>query len=191
MIFLILIYEYSNNVLPWWQYSLSNVCAAIGICNLCFEYMISGPVASKHGILRSLLNAGCMSLCSTTGRWQHGVGRGGTKNGERNVQGGQGRQETETERRQERRAIQAEGRVPREGGMKKETIGEERARTLEVLQRRKCQLNSALTISGTGGTEVWNRSSGEWPRPTLTWAFSRRRSVLTGFTPTFRPDTAS
>ena len=57
--------------------------------------------------------------------------------------------------------------------------------------RRKCRLNSALTISGMGGTEVWNRRSGEWPRPTSTWAFSRRRSVLMGSTHASRPDTAS
>ena len=39
-----------------------------------------GPVASKHGNLRSLLNAGSMALGSTTGRQRHGVGKGGTRN---------------------------------------------------------------------------------------------------------------
>ena len=61
---------------------------------------------------------------------------------------------------------------------KRDTVGGERSSALEVLRRRKCQLDSALTISGTGGAEGWNRRSGECPRPTLTWAFSRRQSVL-------------
>ena len=36
-----------------------------------------GPVASKHGNRRSLLNAGSMALGRTTGRQRHGVGKGG------------------------------------------------------------------------------------------------------------------
>ena len=36
----------------------------------------SGPVARKHGNLRSLLTAGNMTLGSTTGRQRHRVGKG-------------------------------------------------------------------------------------------------------------------
>ena len=36
-----------------------------------------GPVASKHGNRRSLLNAGSMAIGCTTGRQRHEVGRGG------------------------------------------------------------------------------------------------------------------
>ena len=129
---------------------------------------MSGLVASKHGNLRSLLNAGNMALGSTTGRKPHGVGKGGTGNGEGNGHGGQGRRGREKERRRARRASWAEERGPKEGEKKKETVGGERTRALDVLRRSKCRINSALTISGTGGTEGWNRRSGEWPRPTLT-----------------------
>ena len=58
--------------------------------------------------------------------------------------------------------------------MKKETVGGKKSNALEVLRRRKCRLDSALTISVTGGAEGWNRRSGEWPRPTLTWASGYR-----------------
>ena len=34
-----------------------------------------GPVASKHGNRRSLLNAGSMAIGRTTGQQWHGVGR--------------------------------------------------------------------------------------------------------------------
>ena len=36
-------------------------------------------MASKHGNLRSLLNAGSMALGSMTGRQRHGVGKGGDR----------------------------------------------------------------------------------------------------------------
>ena len=78
-----------------------------------------------------------------------------------------------------------------EGKGKKETIGGERACALEVIRSRKCRFISALTISGTGGMGDCNQRSGEWPRPTLTWAFYRRQSVLTESTPASRPGTAS
>ena len=156
------------------------------------QSMQAGPVASKHGNLKSILNAGSMALGSTTGRTRHGVGKGGGGgNREGNGHGGQGRQGTETERRRASWASWAEERGPREGERKKETVGGERIRALEVLRRRKCRLNLALTISGTGGTGGWNQRSGEWPRPKLTWAFSRRKSVLTESTPASHPDTAS
>ena len=149
----------------------------------------SGPVASKHGKLRSLLNAGSMALGNTTGWQRHIVGKGGgrSREGERTRGAGETRNGHET----------ATGEEGKSGGVKgtkgggKEAVGGERARALEVLQRRKCRLNLALTISGTGETEGWNRRSREWPRPTLTWAFSRIRSVLTGSTPPSRPGTAS
>ena len=89
------------------------------------------------------------------------------------------------------RASWAEERRPTERERKKDTVGGERSNVLGVLQRRKCRLDSALTISRTGGTEVWNRRSGECPRPTWTWESSRRRSALMGSTPASWSDTAS
>ena len=83
------------------------------------------------------------------------------------------------------------GKEAKEGEGKKETVGGERSDALEAIRRRKCLFDLALTILGTERVEGWNRRSGEWPRPTLTWAFSRRRSVQMGSTPASRPDTAS
>ena len=77
------------------------------------------------------------------------------------------------------------------GGGGKATVGGERSNVPGVLRRRKCRFDSSLTISGTGGTEGWNRHSGVCPRPTWTRAFSRRQSVQTGFTHASLPDTVS
>ena len=41
------------------------------------EHEEHGPVASKHGNRRSLLNPGRMALGRTTGRQRHGVEKGG------------------------------------------------------------------------------------------------------------------
>ena len=38
--------------------------------------VVVGPVASKHGNLRSMLNAGSMALGSTSGGQRHRVGKG-------------------------------------------------------------------------------------------------------------------
>ena len=84
-----------------------------------------------------------------------------------------------------------EEKRPRKGEGEKEAVGGEQLDPLEGLQRRKWRFDSALTISGTEEAEVLNRRSGEWPGPTLTWAFSRRRSVQMGSTTASRPDTSS
>ena len=117
-------------------------------------------------------------------------GKGGERGPERRGEqtGGQGGRGTE---KGQRRASRAEERRPTEGEWKKETVGGERSNVLGVLRRRKCRLDSELTISGTGGTEVCNQRSGECPRPIWTCAFSRRQSALRGSTPASRPDTAS
>ena len=39
-IFLIVSYEYNNDIFLLWQYRTSNVYTEIGICNICYEYMI-------------------------------------------------------------------------------------------------------------------------------------------------------
>ena len=64
------------------------------------------------------------------------------------------------ERLQGRGASWEEERGPREEERTNETVGGDRACALKVIQRRKCRLNSALTISGTGGTGDCNQRSG-------------------------------
>ena len=92
----------------------------------------------------------------------------------------------ETDMGESGRGEEANGR-----GRKKAPVGGEGSSVLRVLRRKKCRLDLALTISGTGGKEVWNWHSGECPRPTWTWASSRRRSALMGSTTASRLDTAS
>ena len=139
---------------------------------------------------RPSLNAGSMALGSMNCRQRHRLGKGGERVTERGGEqtGGSGvtgnRQGTET-------GEAGGGEEAIRGGKKKAAVGRERSSVPGVLQRKKCRLYSELTISGTGGTEVWNRHSGECPRPTWTWASSRRRSALMGSTPASRPDTAS
>ena len=53
------------------------------------------------------------------------------------------------------------------------------------------QSNVIYPICDCKTTQFKVITSKEWPRPTLTWAFSRRRSVPMGSTPASRPDTAS
>ena len=73
----------------------------------------------------------------------------------------------------------------------KATVGGERDGVPGFLQGRKCRLDSALTISGTGATKDLIRHSGEWPRPTRTWASSRKQGSQKESTPTSRRDIAS
>ena len=107
----------------------------------------------------------------------------------------EGTEETDRRDRERTRNGERGGRTevrrPTGSGREKTTVGGECDGVPGVLQGRKFQLDSALTTSGTGGTEDWSRHSGECPRPTWTWASSRRQNTHKESTPVSWPDTAS
>ena len=84
----------------------------------------------------------------------------GERNGGGNGREGQRRQGTDRERRRE---SWTGARRPTEGGRKKSTVGGERSRVPGVLRRKKCRLDSALTISETGGRRFGIGTPGNVP----------------------------
>ena len=118
--------------------------------------------------------------------------RNGGKTGN-GMEGGNGRGRpmgTETDR--ERQKVRRTGARKTTGsGRENSTVDGERDGVPGVLRGRKCRLVSALTISGTVATEDWSWHSGEWPRPSWTWASSRKHSAQTESTPASRLGTAS
>ena len=97
---------------------------------------------------------------------------------------------TETDR-EHRKGRQARARRTTGTGSKKVSIGGERGGVLGDLRGKGCQLDLALTTSGTGATRDCSWHFSVWLRPTLTWAFSRIPSERMASTPANRLGTVS
>ena len=130
-----------------------------------------------------------MALWSTSCRGERhivwkGVERGRERGGERE---GDGRRERKRTGNGKRGGRQEQGghrgleekRLPLAGN------------TPGVLWGRGCRLDSELTISGTGAKGDWIQHSKECPRPTWTWASSRKPSARMESKPASRLGTAS
>ena len=126
-------------------------------------------MASNHGKILNTANCPVLWHYEVPHAKLKGTDWGRGENGEGNGTGnGRGRTaETEMDR-EGRKERQTGARRPTGIGREKATVGGERDGVPGVLQGRECQLDSALTISGTGATEECSRQSGEWPRPTWT-----------------------
>ena len=127
------------------------------------------PWLATTATCRPPITAGIMSLWSNSCRDKlHGVGTGGERGTERKGE----RKETAdgTGNGHKTEKGEADGGEEASGNIRENsTVGGERNRVLRGLQGRKCRLDLALTISGTGATDDWSRNSGDWPRPTWTW----------------------
>ena len=84
--------------------------------------------------------------------------------------------------RERRKGRQAVSRRETGIGSANASVGGERVGVPGVLWVKGCQLDLALTTSGTGATGDWSRQCGGWPRPTWTWVYSRIPSELTAST---------
>ena len=76
--------------------------------------------------------------------------------------------------REPQKGRRTEARRPTGSKREKGTVGGESDGVTGVLRGRNFRLDSALTTSGTGTMEDWSWHFGECPRPTWTWASSRR-----------------
>ena len=113
---------------------------------------------------------------------ERGRGRSGERRGTANGDGtGQGTSKGESGRSEEGNGYQK----------RKVSVGGERVGVTVVLRVEGCRLDFSLTTSGMGATGDWSRHCGGWPRPTWTWASSRRPSALTASAPAGWLGTAS